>query len=137
MGRSRIEVALGAWIRDARSSLKRAMEDVTKSLTILDKHLLKNTYMVGDQVTIADIFVSCTIAEGTSTVFGSDFLQPCVNLRRCLEHSLKQPELSAVLGKSQFGAAVEKKEKAPMKAKPKKEAAPKEATAKKEIAGER
>ena len=97
--------------------------------------LFDMSFIVLVQVTIADIFVSCTIAEGTSTVFGSDFLQPCVNLRRWLEFSLKQPELSAVLGKSQFGAAVEKKEKAPMKAKPKKEAAPKEATAKKEIAG--
>ena len=68
-------------------------------------------------------------------MFGSDFLQPCVNLRLWLEHSLKQPEFSVVLGKFQLGAAVEKKEKAPMEAKPKKEAAPKGATAKKEIEG--
>ena len=78
--------------------------------------LFDMSFIVLVQVTLADIFVSCTIAEGTSTVFGSDFLQPCVNLRRWFEHSLKQPEFSAVLGKSQLGAAVDKKEKAPMEA---------------------
>ena len=75
--------------------------------------LFDMSFIVLVQVTLEDIFVSCTIAEGTSTVFGSDFLQLCVNLRRWFEHSLKQPEFSAVLGKSQLGAAVEKEEKAP------------------------
>jgi len=88
--------------------------------------LVDMSFIVLVQATLADIFVSCTISEGTSTVLGSDFLQPCVNLRRWFEHSLKQPEFSAVLGKSQLGAAVEKKEKASREAKPKKEAVPKE-----------
>ena len=56
------QVALGVWIRDARCSHKRAREDVTKSLTILDKHLFKNTYMVGDQVGL------CSESDGTCFV---------------------------------------------------------------------
>ena len=59
---TRTQVALGIWTRDARSSLKRSGEDVVKSLTILVKHLPKNTYMVGDQVGL------CSEADGTCFV---------------------------------------------------------------------
>jgi len=62
----RTKVPFGVWIRDARSSLKapaelisRAREDVAKSLIMLDKHLPKNPYVVGDRVGL------CPEADGT------------------------------------------------------------------------
>ena len=37
------------------------MEDIKKSLTVLNNHLLTKTFLVGERVTLADISVACNL----------------------------------------------------------------------------
>ena len=39
----------------------KAKADVTNCLKVLDEHLLLNTFLVGNHVTLADIVVSCAL----------------------------------------------------------------------------
>merc|ERR1712232_1234187 len=61
-GTRELEVPLGAWIYSARGVATippdvaaRAKDDVVRRLTVLNNHLLHFTYMVGHQITLADI----------------------------------------------------------------------------------
>jgi len=132
-----LEVPLGAWLQQANvppAVVERAKGDVSKALTVLDNHLLHFTFMAGDQITLADISVCCTIHNGMSQVLTSAFLSPFGNLRRWFSLCMAQPEFAKVLGKAEMGSAPAASKAAPAPAK--KEAAPakKEAAPKKEAA---
>merc|ERR1712187_978498 len=135
-----LEVPLLTWVLpkqgvrpDIPEATKMAKEDTRSALTILNNHLLHNTYMVGHQITLADISVCCALIDGMELVLDPAFRQSYGNLMRWFNLCLAQPEFAAVLGKVQLcsaaGAAIKapgKKEPAPKKeAAPKKEVAPK------------
>ena len=50
-----------------------AMNSVRKSLSVLDAVLLRQTYLVGDAVTLADIIACCNLYLGFKHVFDEDF----------------------------------------------------------------
>jgi len=128
-----LEVPLGAWLQAANvpaEVVQRAKSDVTKTLTVLDNHLLHFTFMAGDQLTLADISICCVVHHGMKQVLSADVLKPFTNLRRWFSLCMGQPEFVKVLGKAESCTGA-----ASPKAAPKKEAAPKsEAAAKKEAA---
>jgi hypothetical protein len=116
---NKLEIPLTSAEAEARDTVRRA-------LSVLDQHLLRNTFMVGDQITLADISIVCTIFSCPSAVqegFG--------NLIRWYGLITSQPEVIAILGKVNLpgGTAPPKKaeeKKAPDPA-PKKEPAAKKA----------
>ncbi|CAJ1405331.1 unnamed protein product [Effrenium voratum] len=147
-----LEVPLCTWVLPAMGVTAEvpeatacAKDDVAKAMTVLDKHCLHNTFMVGNSITLADISVCCALIDAMRHVFDGKFLKPFPNLMRWFKLCVSQPEFAKVLGKvavpeGQGGKEAKegkegkaKGEKAEAKAAPKK-AAKKEATPKKDAA---
>merc|ERR1719277_2233030 len=68
-----------------------AKEDVKKALTVLNNHLLHNTYMVGHTVTLADISICAALTDGMRLVFDADFRKQYGNVMRWFNLCLAQP----------------------------------------------
>merc|ERR1712039_654984 len=94
---------------------ERAKKDAMVALALLDKHLLSFTYMVGHQITLADISLCCALVDGMELVLDPDFRQSYGNLMRWFNLCLAQPEFAAVLGKVQLCSAAGAATKAPGK----------------------
>jgi len=139
-----LEVPLCTWVyplmgifEEVPEATKQAKADVTKAFTVLNNHLLHNTYMVGHQMTLADISIVASISIGMGLVFDAAFCQPFPNLVRWFNTCMAQAEFSKILGKIEIGGAAKgkggaapKKEQASPKGSPK--AAPKKEEKKKE-----
>merc|ERR1719359_1409413 len=100
-----LEVPLCCWtypikglMENVPEATKQAKEDVKRALDILNKHLLSNTYMVGHQVTIADICIACALVDGYRLVFDAKFKGGFPNLNRWFELISNQPQFIAVVG---------------------------------------
>ena len=59
-----------------------AIAAVKKGLALLDRHLAKNTYLVGHTVTLADIVGVCNLYHGYTKVFTASCMRPVVAARR-------------------------------------------------------
>jgi len=135
-----IEVPLCCWtfpvmgiMEEVPQATKQAKEDVTRALRVLDNHLLHQTFMVGNQITLADIKVCCALVDGFQHVIDAGMRKSYGNLMRWFDVCVAQPEFAAVLGKVQMctkvgaSAAQEGGKKSP---KQEAKAAPKEAAPK-------
>merc|ERR1711972_810580 len=112
-----------------------AKEDVKRALTVLNNHLLHNTFMVGHSVTLADISICCAPVDGMRLVLDQGFRKDFGNVMRWFNLCLAQPEFSGVLGEVKLRAAAAKGGQAgapKTEAKPKQEAKQKEAKPKAE-----
>jgi len=116
---------------DAYASAK---TDIGKSLAVLDKHLATRTYLVGHQVTLADIVVVSALVELYRRVFDPAFRKPFGNVTRWFTTCVNQPQFAKVIGKVDFadkeelaeaGAAGGKKDKKAAKQEKPKEEKPK------------
>lgn len=93
-------------IYDAASN---AMEGV---MSVLNAHLLGNTFMVGERVTLADIVIAASLNHLYQQVLGPSFVAQFPNVTRWFTLCVGQPEFTQVLGKVVFNT----KEPAPVKA---------------------
>merc|ERR1712107_311436 len=75
-----------------------AKVDIKAALGILEKHLLVNTYMVGHQITAADISVMMTLYDGFRLEFDNTFRKEFPNVMRWFDLIAHQPAVVAVLG---------------------------------------
>jgi len=130
-----LEVPLCVWVypklgifEEVPRATEQAKLDVAKALTILNKHLESNTFMVGHQVTLADITIACSLLDGFVHVMDKAYRDQFPNLVRWFETCVSQPQFQKVLGSvTMLGEKGAKKEAAPKKeATPKKEAPKKE-----------
>lgn len=72
-----------SWIHVCVQKETAAIEQVQKGLQILEKHLAKQTYLVGDSVTLADIITFANLLNGYQNVSRSS-----PNLYNCtMDHS--------------------------------------------------
>lgn len=62
---------LGGWFRPLigrdpynKKSVDTAQATALKAIGVLEKHLLSQTYLVGERVTLADFFAASTVARG-------------------------------------------------------------------------
>jgi elongation factor 1-gamma len=128
---------MGAWYRpllgkDAYN--KKAVEDASaralKAISVVEEHLANHTYLVGDRITLADLFSVGIIARGFEFFFDTKWRQQFPHTSRWYETVANQPIYSAVAPKfalldtPKLTNVAPKKVEAP---KPKKEAAPKAA----------
>merc|ERR1712039_500377 len=75
-----------------------AKEDTLKALNVLNNHLLHNTYMVGHNITLADITVCCALLDGMKHVLDESIRGKYGNLMRWFNHCIGQAEFKQVLG---------------------------------------
>lgn len=76
----------------------KAKGDLAKALEILNSHLLTRTYLVGDQVTLADITVASALVYPMKLVCDKAFLKPFGNVVRWFTTCVNQPQFKAVVG---------------------------------------
>jgi len=103
-----LEIPLSTWIfplkgifPEVPEATAQAKIGVKRALDVLNNHLLHNTYMVGHQVTLADVSIVCALADAMTIAFDKQFLEPLPNLMRWYGLVSSQPEFVGVLGKAQ------------------------------------
>jgi elongation factor 1-gamma len=79
-----------------------AKKDAGSALRVLNAHLLKHTYLVGNQITLADICICVSLVEMYQKVFAPGFIRNFSNVTRWFNTCINQPEFAGVLGKVVF-----------------------------------
>jgi glutathione S-transferase len=101
-----------------------AVADMSTCLTVLNDHLLKNNFMVGKQITLADIALVSALNELYSKFFAPSYIAKFPNVTRWFTTCCNQPEFIQVLGKVVFNK-VENSTVAPKTTEPTTASAPK------------
>ena len=113
-----------------KKNVEDSLESALKSLNVLEKHLLVNTFLVGERLTLADIFCAGLLTRAFETICDKKWREQNVNLPRWFETVTNQPIYTAVVPKSEMCAErlknvappSAKKDKAPKEPKKEKEA---------------
>ena len=95
---SEVLPALGGYFRPLRgldSYNKKNVDDAyaraAKTMDVLEKHLLINTFLVGERLTLADVFAAGIVSRGFQFVFGKKFRDANPNVTRWFDTVTKQP----------------------------------------------
>lgn len=101
--------ALGGWflpLIGRRPYIKESVEESQKAtlkvISVLEHHLLGNTFLVGDRITLADLFVCALISRGFQYVLDKKWRSENPNVTRWYETIYNQPIYSAVVDKLNF-----------------------------------
>lgn len=100
-----LEVPVSTWISpilgygkfNAAANAK-AKEDVKKALQVLENHLHLRTYLVGDQITLADIVIASALVYPFKMVLDKEFRKPFTAVNRWFSTLVNQPQFQAVIG---------------------------------------
>jgi len=79
-------------------AIAKAKEDVENCLKTLNDHLLLRTFLVGNQVTLADIAVACALQPLYTMVLDKSMQEKYVNTTRWFMTCVNQPEFVEVMG---------------------------------------
>ncbi|KAH8652345.1 hypothetical protein BX600DRAFT_472381 [Xylariales sp. PMI_506] len=119
---------LGAWYRpllgwDAynKKSIDDAIKASNKALAIIEEHLLHNTFLVGERITLADLYAVGLISRGFQFFFGTEWRAQNPNIARWYETVYNQPIYSAVAAPFELLDAPALQNVPPKKEQPKKE----------------
>ena len=78
---------------------EKAKNDLAAGLSVLEKHLASKTFLVGEQVTLADIVVASTLLYPFKLVCDKEFLKGYTNVVRWFQTCTSQAEFEQVVGK--------------------------------------
>ncbi|KAL9947729.1 hypothetical protein D7B24_007057 [Verticillium nonalfalfae] len=127
---------LGGWFRPLLGRdpyNKKAVEDSSKvalkAVGAIEKHLQNNTYLVGERITLADIFAASIISRGFEFFFDKEWRSQNPNTYRWFDTIVNQDIYTAVAGKQEYLEKPKLTNVAPKKAEAPKPAAPKPAPA--------
>jgi len=81
-----------------KAAYEKSKADLANGLTILDNHLNDKTYLVNDQITLADITVASALVYPMKLVCDKAYLKPFPNLVRWFTTCVNQTEFKAVIG---------------------------------------
>lgn len=87
------------WIQFCKDRHKRAWNDVTAYLKVLDNHLKVNTFMVGKKLTIADISLVSILVNPFKFIFEEKFRKSVPNVTKWFESICELPAFAKVWGK--------------------------------------
>lgn len=132
---SEVLPALGGWFRPLigrdpynKKNVEDSQKAAQKAVQIVEEHLLHNTYLAGERVSLADLFAAGIISRGFQYFYDKKWRADNPNVTRWYETVYNQPIYSAVAGKLSLIDEVTLKNQPPKKPEqPKKEAAPKAA----------
>lgn len=132
--------ALGGWFRPLigrdpynKKNVDDAQKATAKNIATLEDHLLVNTYLVSERLTLADVFTASMISRGFQFFFDKEWRSQHPNTTRWFETVVNQDIYKSVVEKTEM---VEKaipnqppkkeKEEKPKKEQPKKQEKAKE-----------
>lgn len=75
-----------------------AKADLSKLLSLLNKHLLSRTFLVSERVTLADVVLACSLLPAYQVVLDESNRKPYVNVNRWFNTCVNQPQFRRVLG---------------------------------------
>ena len=136
---SEILPALGGWFRPLigrdpynKKNVEDSARKCNATVGVLENHLLINTYLVGERLTLADIFTTAIVARAFEHFFDKEWRQLNPNVTRWYETVHNQPYYTAISGTPKFIDEAKKNQPPKKEAAPKKEkeAAPKKETPK-------
>jgi len=100
-----LEVPMCCWTYPAKDLLpaddkvtNKAKEEFSRGLTVINSHLLNNTFMVGHNVTLADISLAVSLADGMKTQLDAKFMKGFPNVMRWYKTISAQPEFQKIVG---------------------------------------
>ncbi|KAF9529880.1 glutathione S-transferase C-terminal-like protein [Crepidotus variabilis] len=77
-------------------------ERLARTLETLEKHLSKCTFLVGERITLADIYVAVIVHKGLGEVIDPALRPKLTNLIRHTETIANQPKLKEIFGELTF-----------------------------------
>jgi elongation factor 1-gamma len=86
------------FVPDNLNRTKKAKTDVRKALLLLNEHLTERNYLVGEEITIADIFVVCSLYPLYECVLDPGFRSVFLNTNKWFLHCINQPNFSEIIG---------------------------------------
>lgn len=131
---------LGGWFRPIlgrdpynKKNVDDSQKAALKAVHVLEEHLMTHTYLVGERLTLADLFATSILARGFQYFFDGKWREENPNVTRWYETVYNQSSYSAVAPKFEFitealkNVAPQKpKEDKPKKEQPKAAPKPKE-----------
>ncbi|KAH0537847.1 hypothetical protein FGG08_005460 [Glutinoglossum americanum] len=100
---------LGGWTRPLiglepynKKSVETHQQAALKAIGVLEKHLLSYTFLVGERITLADIFSAGTLYRGFQNVFDKEWRKAYPNVTRWYETVHNQPIYAAVAGTPKY-----------------------------------
>ena len=100
---------IGAWFRPLvgrdpynKKSVDDASKKAEKAVHVLEEHLLVNTFLVGDRITLADLFTAGMISRGFQFFYDKQWREEHPHVTRWYETVYNQPIYSAVVEKLSF-----------------------------------
>lgn len=80
-----------------KNTVERAMEDTKRALSVLNQHLLNNTFLVGERIALADIVVFSNLLNVYQYVLEPSVRSKYGNLTRWFKTILNQSQVSKVV----------------------------------------
>jgi elongation factor 1-gamma len=100
---------LGSWFRPLvgkdpynKKSVDEASKRALKNVKVVDDYLVRHTYLVGDRITLADIFAAGTIFRGFQYFFDKEWREAHPNVTRWYQTIINQPIYADVAPKVEF-----------------------------------
>jgi len=121
-----------------KKNVTESIEAAMKAVSVLNEHLLVHTFLVGERITLADLYTAGVLSRGFQYFFDKKWRAENPNVTRWYETVYHQPIYSAVVGQLEYidEAIKNQAPKKPEGEKPKQEKAPKEKAAPKPKAKE-
>lgn len=101
--------ALGSWFLPLvgrepynKKNVEEGSKKALKAVSVLNEHLLVHTYLVGERLTLADLFTAGIISRGFEYVLDKQWRDENPNVTRWYETVCSQPIYSDVAGKPDF-----------------------------------
>jgi len=119
---------INGYIPEKPERTKKAKGDIRKSLTILNDHLKTRTFLVGERISLADIYVSLSLLNLYKNVLDPGFRNAFVHTNRWFLTCVNQPKFVKVIGSTELAKKMavakapekeEKKEEKKQEKKPK------------------
>lgn len=85
-----------------RKNVDEALKAALKAISVLDDHLLVHTFLVGERITLADLFTAGVLSRGFQFFFDKNWREENPNVTRWYETVYNQPIYSAVVDKLSF-----------------------------------
>jgi len=125
---SDIEPLRQIWLLPVKSVLQfngkayiEAKKELADALVVLNTHLLRNTYLVGHHVTLADITIATALVEPYRELFDPNYRKSFENVNRWFTTLVNQKAFLTIIGKVEFA---KQEKRAPKPAKPEGEKKP-------------